>query len=321
MAETSDYDPGAWKGHDFTAARKTYDAHAGRSYADAVASGVSAADLVPVSLTTDSPSPLVIVCDVTGSMGEWPKTIFSKLPYLDIEGKEYLGPDMEISFAAIGDAKMGDRYPLQVQKFDKGTNLAERLKALKVEGGGGGDLCESYELGALYYARNVTMPKATKPIIIFIGDEGLHDYVEKAHGQAHHINISAKVDTPAIFEELTRKYAVYVIRKHYSSGGVIDLPIQKQWVELLNEDHVVPLQAAERVVDVIFGILAKETNRIDYFRKELEERQDAGQVDTVYKSLATVHALASSPKSAKGKSVMHLPDAKKAKGLLPKAKA
>ncbi len=317
MAETSDYDPGAWRGHDFTAARKTYDAHAGRSYADASAKGLTTADVIPKSLVTDSPSPLVVACDVTGSMGEWPAVIFSKLPYLDIEGKEYLGPDMEISFGAIGDATMADKYPLQVRNFDKGTKLAEHLKALIVEGGGGGDACESYELAALYYARNVQMPKATKPIMIFIGDEGLHPYVEKGHAMAHHIIINTKVDTPDIFDELTRKYAVYVVRKSY---GGSDTVIQRQWSELLGEDHVVPLETADRVVDVIFGILAKETNRIDYFKKELEGRQNPSQVATVYKSLKTVHKLPGSPKAAHGKSVMHLPDAKPAKGLLTKGK-
>lgn len=314
MAETADYDPGDWKGHDFTAARKSYDAHAGRSYADATAKGLVASDLVPTGLSTKSSAPLTVLCDVTGSMGEWPAVIFSKLPYLDIEGKEYLGDDMEISFGAIGDAPRGDKYPLQAREFAKGTKLKEHLKALIVEGGGGGDACESYELGALYYARNVTMPNATKPIIIFIGDEGLHPYVEKAHAQSCHININARIDTTDIFKELTRMYAVYVVRKPYDSGG--EAEIQAQWVGLLGEDHVVQLPSADRVVDVIFGILAKETNRVDYFRKELEGRQNPSQVATVYKSLKTVHTL---PKAAgKGKSVMHLPDAKKAKGLLGK---
>jgi hypothetical protein len=248
-------------------------------------------------------------------MGEWPAVIFSKLPYLDIEGKQYLGEEMEISFAAVGDATQGDKYPLQVRTFDRGTKLAEHLKALVIERGGGSDQCESYELAALYYARNVSMPKAIKPIIVFIGDEGLHPYVEKAHAVANHVNTTSRIDTTDIFEELRRKYSVYVVRKAYA---VDDGPIHRQWVGLLGEDHVVALQAPERVVDVIFGILAKETNRIDYFRKELEGRQDPGQVDTVYTSLKTVHGTLPPHKSAKGKSVMHLPDAKPAKGLLGK---
>ena len=53
------------------------------------------------------------------------------------------------------------------------------------------------------------------------------------------------------------------------------------------------------MVDVIFGILAKDTGRVDYFRKEIEARQKAGQVKTVYKALETVHALPSKKGSVK----------------------
>ena len=329
MAETSDYDPGPWRGHDFGAARSAYADHAGRSYADASAKGVSASTLVPAVLNTNSPAPLVVVCDVTGSMGTWPGVIFSKLPYLDIEGKTYLGPEMEISFGAIGDATMGDTYPLQVYPFDKGTPLADNLKKLVVEGGGGGDSCESYELAALYFARNVTMPNATKPIIIFIGDEGLHSHVEKEHAATYHITLEKRISVEDIFKELTRKFSVYVIRKRYDRS---ESSVQSQWVGLLGENRVVPLQAPERVVDVIFGILAGETGMVDYFHKEIEARQNKDQVDTVYKSLRTVHAhlpvsgtpddAAKKSKIAKaaasGKSVMHIPDGKKTKGLLGK---
>src|SRR5688572_20442897 len=111
MAEGDDYTPAPWaQQHDFSSARKTYDQHAGRSYADASRANVSAADLVPASIATKSAHPLLIRCDVSGSMGGWPNTIFSKLPYLEHEVKtEYLGTDAEISFGAFCDT--GDSYP------------------------------------------------------------------------------------------------------------------------------------------------------------------------------------------------------------------
>ena len=172
MSEAGDFDPGPWQGHDFKSAKKKYDVHVGRSYQDAVKKKVNPNDLVPSTIATDSKAPLVVACDVTGSMGESPATIFSKCPYLDLEGKEYLGDDMAISFAAVGDA-YSDQYPLQVQPFDHGLKLKKCLKELIIEGGGGGQSKESYELAALYYARNVDMPNAINPIFVFIGDEGL----------------------------------------------------------------------------------------------------------------------------------------------------
>ena len=314
MSESADYSPGDWKGHDFTAARKAYDVHVGRSYSDAKADNKRVQDLIPVKLTTDSPAPLVVLCDVTGSMGDWPATIFSKLPYLDNECKEYLGPDMEVSFGAMTD--IDDAYPLQVRPFHKGLELKKQLEELVIGGGAGPEGAhEAYELAALYYARNVEMPKAQHPILIFISDEHFHKFIEKSFAKTAHIDIEKKMDVKAIFEELREKFAVYVIRKPYSGH---DDAINKEWAEVLGDDHIAHLPSADRVVDVIFGILAKETNKIDYFKTEIEGRQRLDQVNTVYKSLKTIHALPAEVKDSGGKSVFRNPVAGKGtKRLLP----
>ncbi len=304
MAETSDYSPGDWKGYDFDSARKTYDKHVGRSYSDAKADNKRAADLVPTKLTTDSPAPLSILVDVTGSMGDWPAVMFSKLPYMDNECKEYLGENMEISFAAVGDAH-SDQYPIQIRPFVKGRDLEQQLKELVIEGNGGGQCHESYELTALYYARNVEMPNAKRPILIIIGDEGFYDHITKEHAKMAHVKLgSADIKTETVFEELKEKYSIYLIRKPYSSGD--DKYIQKKWEDLIGKEHIAILPAADRVVDVIFGILAQEKNKVTYFRKEIEDRQRPDQVDTVYKSLKTIHAIpAKVDDDGTGKSVMH----------------
>jgi hypothetical protein len=298
MSESGDYDPGPWRGHSFTSARKDYDVHVGRSYDDAVSAGKDPKSLVPSSLTTKSESPLVIACDVTGSMGDWPATMFSKLPYLELEGKEYLGKGMEISWAGIGDAYC-DNYPLQARPFTSGTDLKKELKELVIEGGGGGQMTESYDLGALYYARNVEMPNAIKPLFIFIGDEGIYDWVDK--GQAKTwvgTNIEGRLSGINAMRELQARYSVYLVHKPYgSSGGSGDhmssdtQKVYRQWSDILGDDHIAYLPDPQRVVDVIFGIMAKETGRLDYFRKELTGRQKPGQVEQVLKSLNSIHNL------------------------------
>jgi hypothetical protein len=315
MSESSSYDPGNWKGHDFTAARAAYDVHAGRSYADAKAENKRASDLIPVSLNTDSPAPLVVLCDVTGSMGDWPATIFSKLPYLEHEAKEYLGPDMEICFGATGD--QNDSYPLQVRSFKKGTELATELKELIVEGGGSGPegAHEAYELAATYFAHNVEMPNAQHPILIFIADEFFHTHVRKSLAKVAHVKLEQDMTSKKVFEKLREKFAVYVIRKPYPGQ---DADIEREWADVLGDDHIAALPSADRVVDVIFGILAKETNKIDYFKDEIAGRQRPDQIDTVYKSLKTIHALPQQIKDNKGKSVYKsLPAGEKTKRLLP----
>jgi len=326
MSETSDFNPGHWRGHDFSSARKVYDRHVGRSYGDAVKSGKDIKDVLPESIVTQSPAPLVILCDVTGSMGEWPATIFSKLPYLELEGQEYLGKDMEISWGAIGDA-FSDRYPVQMRNFSKGTELKDELQKLIIEGGGGGGAKESYELAALYCARNIEMPKAINPICIIIGDEGFYETINKGDGRKFaHASLQSRINSKEIFEELKRKFSVYLIRKHYGWSGKDgkmsgqNLAIHKQWEKVLGADRVSILPKADRVVDVIFGILARETDRVEYFREELTDRQRPDQVKTVMKSLETIHRMpeVESPKLLRsGKSVMkRTGKSKKTKSLL-----
>lgn len=300
MAEDSDYTPGPWKGHDFTAAKKAYDAHVGRSYADATKSGVTLGDLVPESLSTNSSAPLVIVTDQTGSMGEWPAVMFSKLPYLEYEAKEYLGDDMEISWSAIGDAHSSPQeyYPLQVREFTHGVDLKDELEKLVIERKGGNQVTETYELAALYYARNVLMPEAIiRPIIIFIGDEKPYEFVDPdTANRVARVTLERRITTAEVFAELRKKFSVYLILKPYgsSSSNAMDstnVEIRNAWANHVGLDHIADLPNPERVVDVIFGILAKETMRIDYFKKEIEDRQEPEKVEVVYRSLDTIHKL------------------------------
>lgn len=341
MSESGDYSGSVWSGHDYGSAYDRYDRHAGRSYASAKAKGTTVADLVPERLTTKSSSPLLVRCDITGSMHEAPKSMFAHLPFLTHEARtEYLGEHAELSFGAIGDATC-DTYPIQIRPFAKLTappkkktatpwedpEIAKRLQELVIEGGGGGQQTESYELTALYDARLVEMPNAVRPIWIGIGDEMPYPEVDRDQAQrCCRIRLDRALPTAEVFAELQRKFAVYFVQLPYNGtvgvrDGMTDdtRKIRDRWVKLLGEDHVAMLTDPSRIVDVIFGILAAETGRVDYFRSELEGRQDPNQVVTVYKSLATVHrAPSGSPKLlTDGKSRLHRPtDGGRGKGLL-----
>jgi len=347
MSETSDYTPAHWAGHDFSSARSHYDDHAGRSYAKAVSENKTATDLIVEALSTNSPSPLLIAADVTGSMGEWPAVMFSKLPYLELEGQEYLGKNMEIAWLAVGDAT-SDKYPLQARPFTKGTDLKKRLEELVIEGGGGGQVKESYQLAAFYALHKADMPRAVHPILIMIGDEEPYDVVSVSEAKTAGVTLAKPASTEQVFVDLRKKMAVYLIRKPYEAVkdptppvdkgatnawdmileakedpfkglGALDKRIHQTWSALIGDDHIAYLADPTRVVDVIFGILAKETGRFADFRKEIEERQTKAQVTTVYKALQSIHAgtPVGPPKVRAGLSTIHNPGAgKKSKGLL-----
>jgi hypothetical protein len=290
-----DYDPGPWKGWDFKSARAAYDATAGRSYASAMSPGGMGSkkleDLVPKLLKTDSPSPVIIAVDVTGSMREWPKVIFEKLPVVDLGLKDYLDKP-EVSFMAIGDC-YSDQYPLQVQPFGKGKDLAGNLEKLIIEGNGGGQVQESYDLAAVYATHHVQMPNAVKPIFIYIGDEGIYPHVDKdAAAKWARTDIEGWLGTKDALKMLKKRFSVYCIRKPYDSTGDAmsgtDKGIHQQWTDYLGPGRVAILSEPRRVVDVILGLVAYDTGNMDGFRTELTERQTAAQVKTVMKSLKAI---------------------------------
>lgn len=325
MAETADYDPGDWKGYNFKSAQAAYKADAGRGYQEAVRTGVEVSDLVPKFIETQARRPLIVIFDVTGSMDEWPAIAFGKLPYLDKECPSYLGDDMEISFFAVGDAHphmrldRADKYFLQVRPFTSGTDLKVQLDELKREKGGGGDAMESYEMAALYCNQNVRTPNAVaeKPIVIFVGDEGLHSEVFMEQAKDVHLGDGmsrSRIPTDEIMKELVDKFSVFIIRKTY--GDTQEDRIQAQWVGYLGADRVKNLEDPSRVVDTIFGCLAQETGRLGYFKTEMEGRQTADQCAVVFRSLKTEHFVDA---AGSGKSRMLLPGDVKKSRLAPKS--
>lgn len=315
MSEAYDYDPAGWAGHDFGSARAAYDRHVGSSYSDATVKRISAGSLIEPSLTSKAQRPLIVVIDQTGSMGDWPATMFSKLPYLDHEVRWYLGDDAEIAFMAIGDAQHHETYPLQVQAFSSGQDLTKRLEALVIEGDGGGNGGETYELAALYLLHNLHVDPVAQPIVIFIGDEPCFNSISVEDAQTwSKVRLERSTSTASVFADLRKKASVYFIHKPYGSGSGSDddattRSVRSSWAKLVEPDHIAPLGDPNRVVDVIFGILAAETDRLDDFREEIEGRQTPAQVGVVYKSLATIHAISAPRKELEaGKSTLYVSD-------------
>ena len=177
-------------------------------------------------------------------------------------------------------------------------------------------------------------PGGVKPIIIFIGDEQCYDAISSDHAKKLlGLTLEKSLSTEAVFKKLKDKYSVYLIRKPYDRGSgnklsEDDRRITAHWARLIGDDHISNLPEAGRVVDVIFGILAKETGRIAYFENELEDRQlkdkdGTKKVDMVYKSLVTIHKTPDAARAVgTGKSVMRksmkkLADADSSKSVKP----
>lgn len=309
MSEGYNYESTSYRPtHNFTRARRAAVDHSRRSYAKAKERKVEDYDLLPETLLTRAKFAVMLVCDQTGSMLTWPATFRSKAPYVSHEIRtEYLDPDSDISVMAFGDARNHERFPVQAREFTRGeAALTEKLKELVYVKQGGGSAHETSELVALYICRNVRTPNVVmKPLVIFITDEMPYDSVTpKMAKKAARVKIDQTILTNAIFSELRRKCEVYVILKTYQQANKRQ-EIFNRWAELVGEDHIAVMPDAprieERCVDVTFGILGHYSNKVAYFRSEIEERQTPQQVAVVYEALRPIIG----PKETSGKSRMH----------------
>src|SRR5581483_4857808 len=123
-------------------------------------------------------TPIILGLDVTGSMGFIAETIAKDgLPKL-MEGIYEQMPvtDPHLMFMGIGDAAAHDEAPLQVSQFEAGAlPLIEQLRELWLEGGGGGNHCESYNLPWHFAAHKTAIDcytkRGEKGYLITSGDE------------------------------------------------------------------------------------------------------------------------------------------------------
>jgi hypothetical protein len=236
------------------------------------------------SLETGSENPILVAVDVTGSMAHWPAAIFDRLPLLYQTLSQYR-EDVEISFAAIGDATC-DRYPLQVTDFDRGAALDEKLGALYGEGGGGGGARESYELFAWFLQNRVKAENAVgKPFLIIYGDEGFYPEVDPKQVQ-HYLagGIEKPVSSLAVWRDLMERFNVYLLRKRYGSDRE-DKVILEQWQEALEPQRILSVNDEERAVDLALGLIARSWGRFADFERNMEARQPAAKVKALVNSL------------------------------------
>lgn len=231
-------------------------------------------------------NPVVCILDVTGSMGNWSKVIYDKLPLFfgEIEKQGYL-EDPAISFAAVGDANC-DRSPLQICDFSQSRELDDYLSRLWLEGGGGGTSDESYELMAYYYMFHCSLKRPGRAFMFICGDEGFYPLVSQTQVQKYFGTRPQITDSKALFRRLDEKFKVFLLHKKYGIERD-DMRIVQQWREVL-EEKVLMLDDPKAVIDVMLGAIAltSKTRDMDSYLADMSERgQTAERRREVRKSL------------------------------------
>lgn len=231
-----------------------------------------------------------VMFDVTGSMDSIPQTLQTKLPGLFglLLRKGYV-EHPQIMFGAVGDATC-DRVPLQVGQFESDNRMDDDLGNIFLEGGGGGQRTESYELAMYFLARHTSMDclekRGRRGYLFLLGDEMAYGAVKAAEVREV-IGDELAEDVPLrdIVTELRAKFEVYFIVPGGAYHGR-DEQITKFWRKLFGQ-NVIVLDDLDAVCETIALTIGLNEEAID-LAQGLDDLTDVGfgSTDVVGKALA-----------------------------------
>ncbi len=242
---------------------------------------------------------IAVLFDVTGSMGSVPRTLQKKLPkLLGLVKDGGYAADPQLMFGAIGDATC-DRAPLQVGQFESDNRMDGDLEHILLEGGGGGQKTESYELAMFFMARHTAADcfekRGRRGYLFIIGDEMPYPAVKPREVKAW---IGDELPQPVairnLVAQLTRRWDTYFIlpegAAHAGDGQVLGT-----WRSLLGQNviELADLDAVCETIALTVG-LGEETIDLD---EGLADLADVGSAagPTVRRALAAIGAYQAGP--------------------------
>jgi hypothetical protein len=174
-------------------------------------------------------TPIILGSDVTGSMGMIAQTLMR-------DGLNTLAtgiydrkpvPDPHIMVLAIGDAEY-DRAPLQATQFEADITLADQVRDLWIEMGGGATGGESYSAAHLFAAlktrTDAAEKRGRKGYLFTIGDEpnldGMRaDQIKRVFGETEARDLSAR-DCLAMAERDYEVFHIILANEGYARHGI-----------------------------------------------------------------------------------------------------
>lgn len=208
--------------------------------------------------------PVILALDVTGSMGKAAVKVAQKLGeimtdlYSDDEVK-----DVEFCVMGIGDLAY-DNAPIQMSQFESDIRIAEQLDKIYFEGGGGGNLYESYTAAwymGVNHCKLDCWDRGQKGIIITLGDEAPNPFLPASplnDATGDHVQ-PGTIETTDLKEEASKKFNLYHISIKDSSSSYERLneryDLDTEWHNLLGDNYKVASldNLANTVVDIIKG--------------------------------------------------------------------
>jgi hypothetical protein len=233
---------------------------------------------------------IVFALDVTGSMGEIPDQLArQELPRFMKLLLDCAILDPQVLFMAVGDAT-SDQAALQVGQFESTAELMDQwLTWSFLEGGGGGQNHESYELALYFLAEHTDMDcwnKRKKRAFLFMtGDENPYPAVSRQQVDAIiGDRLDADVPTEQVVAALQESFRPFFL--------IPDLDRRRQcernWRKLLG-DHVICMESAADTCFAAAGVVALTEGvapDIDAFARQLKEAgAPAARIGAVVRAL------------------------------------
>jgi hypothetical protein len=237
---------------------------------------------------------IAVLFDVTGSMRDVPRILQTKLPQLLglLLRKGYV-EHPQILFGAIGDATC-DRAPLQIGQFESDNRMDDDLARILLEGGGGGQKTESYELAMYFMARHTSIDcleqRGKRGYLFLIGDEMAYPRVKGSEvDEVIGDKLEANIPIAGIVAELKCKWETYYILPEGASY-VGDREVLGFWRKQLGQ-NVIELADLDAVCETIALTVGLGEDSID-LDEGLEHLRDVGSTagPAVSKALATIGA-------------------------------
>ena len=229
----------------------------------------------------DSPesTPVIIGFDVTASMGYLAKELAlnSMNAIITHLYKEKPISNPHILCAAIGDS-LADKYPLQVTQFEADIRIIKQLLELYLEGGGGGNGGESYNLLWYFAAKHTKADcfdkRGKKGYLFTIGDDASLGSLSPTE-----IRRVFGDDVPYVYsdEELLRKaeknYNVFhIVIENEQTGSDA---VFRKWQELMpGRVTVINKRDISYLADIIYAIISvSEGKTANEALKSMDQRK------------------------------------------------
>lgn len=210
---------------------------------------------------------IVIAFDETGSMGAIPEAFvregLSTLVETILDRQPVSDPHTMIM--GFGDA-WTDEAPLQVTQFEADIRIAEQLARIYLEGNGGGNAHEGYNLPWYFAARHTSIDcfekRGRKGYLFTVGDEPpapvlLREHIQRITGDA----VQSDISTPELLTMVSRTYEVFHVMveegSYFRHSG---RRVMREWRDLLGQ-RALRLSDYTKLAEVIVSAIEVNEGR------------------------------------------------------------